>query len=133
LKEYLYRIVGLIAKIHEKLMSINDAKGYGFTDKQLHFFVIGAIGMLGIFVIYPLFKWLADKGHVMIIAWLYVLTVLIVITFAIEIGQKITNTGIMEFADIVSGLTGFFVFFLIFAMIRGVFHLFVDFVKGEKE
>ena len=36
----------------------------------------------------------------MVIAWIYVFTLIIVITFAIEIGQKVTNTGNMEFADI---------------------------------
>jgi len=132
LKELLYRIVGFTAKIHEKLMMINDVKGYGFTDKQLHFFVIGALGMLGIFVIYPIFKWLAETGHVMVIAWTYVVTLLVVLTFSIEIGQKITNTGVMDFADIVSGLLGFFAFFLIFALVRGIFHLLIRLVKGEE-
>ena len=36
-------------------------------------------------------------------------TLIIVITFAIEIGQKVTNTGNMEFADIVFGVVGFIV------------------------
>lgn len=39
-------------------------------------------------------------------------TLIIVITFAIEIGQKVTNTGNMEFADIVFGVVGFIVMFL---------------------
>ncbi len=48
----------------------------------------------------------------MVIAWIYVFTLIIVITFAIEIGQKVTNTGNMEFADIVFGVVGFIVMFL---------------------
>lgn len=40
-------------------------------------------------------------------------TLIIVITFAIEIGQKVTNTGNMEFADIVFGVVGFIVMFFI--------------------
>lgn len=117
----LYYIVELIAKVHNKLLSLNDNYEYNFTDKELHFLVIGAIGMLFIFVVYPLFKWLAKNNHVMVIAWIYVFTLIIVITFAIEIGQKVTNTGAMEFADIVYGVVGFIVMFFIFSVIRGIY------------
>uniref|UniRef100_UPI0040561AEF hypothetical protein n=1 Tax=Acetatifactor sp. TaxID=1872090 RepID=UPI0040561AEF len=121
LKELLYLIVEIIAKIHNKLLSFNDNFEYNFTDKELHFLVIGALGMCFIFVVYPIFKWLAKNNHVMVIAWIYVLTVIIVITFAIEIGQKATGTGAMEFADIVFGIVGFIVMFLVFSMIRGIY------------
>ena len=40
-----------------------------------------------ILVIYPIFLALAGSGHVMIIAWIYVFTLIVVITFAIEIKQ----------------------------------------------
>ena len=58
------------------------------------------------------------KNHVLAIAWIYVFTLIIVITFAIEIGQKMTGTGNMEFADFVFGVAGFMVFFAIFYVIR---------------
>lgn len=119
----LYFIVELIAKIHNKLLSLNDAFEYDFTDKELHFLVIGALGMVMIFVVYPVFKWLARNNHVMVISWIYVFTLIIVITFAIEIGQKVSNTGAMEFADIMFGLVGFLVMFAIFSFGRGVYHL----------
>lgn len=101
-------MIEYVAKIHNYIMGLNDKYEYDFSDKQLHFLVIGVIGMLLIFIVYPLFKWLARTGHVMVIAWIYVFTVILVITFAIEIGQKVTNTGNMEFADIVFGVVGFF-------------------------
>ncbi|MEE1251042.1 MAG: hypothetical protein UHU19_17695 [Lachnospiraceae bacterium] len=122
MKEFLYKIVEYIAKIHSFIMGLNDRYEYNFTDKQLHFLVIGILGMAMIFVVYPLFKWLARKNHVMVIAWIYVFTLIIVITFAIEIGQKVTNTGNMDFADIVFGVVGFFVMFAIFALIRSIYH-----------
>ena len=53
--------------------------------------------------------------------WFYVFTVIIVLTFAIEIGQKVTGTGAMEFADIVFGIVGFIVMFLIFALMRAIY------------
>ena len=123
MRTLLYLIVELIAKIHNKLLSSNDAFEYDFTDKELHFLVIGALGMIMIFVVYPVFKWLARNNHVMVISWIYVFTLIIVITFAIEIGQKVSNTGAMEFADIMFGLVGFLVMFAIFSFGRGVYHL----------
>lgn len=123
MKEVLYGLVRLMAKIHNYLMRLNDAFEYNFSDKELHFLVIGALGMCMLFVVYPLFKWLAQKKHIMVIAWIYVFTMILVITFAIEIGQKVTNTGNMEFADIVFGVMGFIGMFAVFAAVRGIYHL----------
>ena len=114
----LKELVMLIAYFHEKLIDWNVLNGYDLTDKQLHFLVIGVLGLAMIFVINPIFTLLAKKNHVMVISWIYVVTVLIVITFAIEIGQKWSGTGVMEFKDIAFGMLGFFAFFLLFALIR---------------
>ena len=57
----------------------------------------------------------------MVVAWIYVFTLIIVITFAIEIGQKVSNTGNMEFADIMFGVIGFIVMFFIFSIIREIY------------
>ncbi len=122
MRELLYGITEIIARIHNYIMHMNDRFEYDFSDKDLHFLVIGIMGMLMIFVVYPLFKWLAGKNHVMVIAWIYVFTLIIVITFAIEIGQKISNTGNMEFADIMFGVMGFIVMFAVFAVIRSIYH-----------
>ena len=102
---------------------MSDAFEYNFTDKELHFFVIGILGMGMIFIIHPIFKWLVKNNHIMVISWGYVFTVIIVLSFAIEIGQKITNTGMMEFADIMFGLVGFMVMFSIFIFFREIYHL----------
>ena len=131
MREFLYLIVELIAAIHNEILSWNDAWEYTFTDKELHFIVIGIIGMGMIFVIYPIFKWLAKRNCIMTITWIYVFTLIIVLTFAIEIGQKVTGTGMMEFADIMFGLVGFIVMFAIFAGIREIFHLICRFLKEK--
>ena len=93
-------MVIFVAKIHNYILSLNDAYEKNFTDKQLHFLVIGILGMLILMVIYPLFK-LLSENHILVIAFIYVFTVIVVITFAIEIGQKISDSGTMDFADIV--------------------------------
>ena len=92
MKTSLYAIVEALAKIHDKLLSLNDAYEYNFSDKQLHFLVIGIIGMALIFLVHPIFTMLAKKNHVMVISWIYVFTVIIVLTFAIEIGQQVTKS-----------------------------------------
>lgn len=121
--EILYLVIEYITKIHSYIMKLNDAYEYNFTDKELHFLVIGVVGMLLVFVIHPLFLLLAKHKHVMVITWIYVFTLILMFTFAIEIGQKITQTGVMEFEDILFGISGFFVMFAIFAVVREVFHL----------
>lgn len=133
MKEFLYTIVEYIARIHSYILRLNDAYEYNFTDKELHFLVIGILGMAFIFVIYPIFKWLAKHDHVMTITWIYVFTLIIVITFAIEIGQKVTNTGNMEFADIVMGVFGFIVMFLVFAVIREIYKGIRSLIKKKEE
>lgn len=113
-------MVIFVAKIHNYILSLNDAYEKNFTDKQLHFLVIGIWGMLILMVIYPLFK-LLSENHILAIAFIYVFTVIVVITFAIEIGQKISDSGTMDFADIVFGIAGFLLMFVIFAVIRQIF------------
>lgn len=133
MKAFLYYIVELIARIHGYLLRLNDSFEYNFSDKELHFLVIGIMGMAFIFIVYPVFKWLAKHDHVMVIAWIYVFTLIIVITFAIEIGQKVTNTGNMEFADIMMGVFGFIVMFFIFALIREVYKGIRRLIRGFRE
>lgn len=120
MKELLYWIVGWITKVHHYILRLNDAFEYNFTDKELHFLIIGVLGMGFIFAIYPVFKWLANRNHIMTITFIYAFTLIIVITFAIEIGQKVTNTGNMEFADIMMGVLGFVLMYGVFATVRQI-------------
>ena len=124
LKQLLYWIVGQAARIHEYILRLNDAFEYNFSDKTLHFLVVGILGMVLVFLLYPLFRFLARRHHEFTITWIYVFTLIIVITFAIEIGQKVTGTGSMEFADIMFGVFGFILMFAVFAAVRGIFRLF---------
>ncbi len=129
MNKFLMYMINIIYTAHNKILSLNDAYEYNFTDKELHFIVIGIIGMLMIFAIYPLFKWLAKHNHIMTITWIYVFTLVIVLTFAIEIGQKAGRNGSMEFADIVFGVVGFLAMFIVFAVVRGIFHLIIRLIK----
>lgn len=108
-KQLLGYIVKIVAIIHTYIMSLNDKFELFLSDKMLHFIVVAALGMFLLLIVYPLFKWLIDENKLILVAWIYVFTILIAITLLIEIGQDYSGTGDMDFADIVSGLLGFIV------------------------
>ena len=119
MKQALYAIVGLVASFHDRILTLNDSFPSVLSDKQLHFLVIGIFGMLLYFAVNGVFVRLVRRGHLMAVSWIYVFTVILVVTFAIEIGQYVTHTGVLEFADIVYGVVGFLIFFGAFAAARG--------------
>lgn len=129
----LYNFVMLITRVHNYLLTLNNQFENSFTDKELHFLIVGAFGLGLVFVLHPIFLWLAKHDHTMIISFLYVFTVVLVLTFAIEIGQGYYGTGAMEFDDVVYGVAGFLSFFLVFAVIRGFIHLVMHFIRSEDE
>ena len=106
--KYLNMIIRWMARAHDAILTLNDSFETHFSDKQLHFLVIGAVGLGLILLIYPVFRLLARRNRVLAITWIYVFTVLTVLAFAIEIGQTLSGTGSMDFADVVAGMTGFF-------------------------
>lgn len=120
LKQFLYWVVGILSRCHGWIMALNDRYAFRFSDKTLHFLVIGLVGMGIFFLVHPIFVALVRRKHEIVISWIYTFTVILVITFAIEIGQKVTGTGNMEFADIVFGVVGFLLMFLVFALIRWI-------------
>lgn len=128
----LYKMVELIARVHTYLLTLNDTYELYFTDKELHFIIIGLLGMAMVLVIYPVFKYLINRKMYLTMTWIYVFTIVIVITFAIEIGQKVTHTGNMEFADILYGVVGFIAMFTVFAIIVGIFRLIIYLIKRIK-
>ena len=120
IKEFLYNITMIVAKIHDYIMKLNNNLANPFTDKQLHFIVMGTLGMFMVLIIYPLFKYLSKK-NIMSITFLYVVTFMLMLIFSIEIGQQVTNTGLLDFEDIVLGISGFIIFFLIFISIKTIY------------
>lgn len=118
--------VVLMAKFHDKILSIF---GGTLSDKWLHFLFIGLIGFAMLMIVQPLFKWLASHDGTILITFIYVFTLILVLTFAIEIGQWYSHTGDMDFYDIASGVAGFFVFFGIYL----VFYLVYRNIKDKDE
>ncbi len=133
MKKWLMFAVAEIAKIHDYFLTLNDGFPTVLSDKQLHFLVVGLMGMILFFVVHPLFKALAKKGHIIAVSWFYVFTLILGMTFAVEIGQQVTHSGTMEFADIVFGVAGFLTMFGIFALIRMFVMLVVWLINKNKK
>ena len=127
-----YNMIYFISRIHTYFLTWNDQIENSFTDKQLHFIIFGFFGLAMLLVLHPIFLWLSKTGHTMVISFFYVLTLILVLTFAIEIGQGFTGTGIMEFADAESGVTGFLLFACIFLVIRAIVHLIIRIARPDK-
>ena len=118
----LRKIVEYIAVIHDFIQNFLELNFGVKDDKIMHFIVIGIIGFVLMTLLKPLFKYLVKHKMVVTIDFIYCFSFIIVLTFAIEIGQKITGTGDMEFSDIAYGIGGFllfaFIYFVLYSIIR---------------
>lgn len=114
IKELLKESTVFMAQTHDYLLRLNDIFSLGLDDKQLHFIVMAAIGMILFFAVHFVFKRLA-RFSISALSFIYVFTVMTVLGFAIEIGQRLTGTGEMDFGDVAAGLYGVVVFFFIYA------------------
>jgi hypothetical protein len=115
--EIIKLIVQVVNNFHDLLIKITNSLGFTLTDKELHFWLIGLIGILLFAVTQIVFK-IFSKWSITAISFIYTFTILIIIVFAIEIQQKITGRGNMEFADIAAGIYGFFFLFSIYLVIK---------------
>lgn len=106
-------IIYFMEKIQLFFKGIVDTNHLNIDDKMLHFYVFGFLCLFIYIVVHFAFKRIA-KYNLKIISWFYTLTVAIVLAFAIEVGQKASNSGHMEFGDIAYGIYGFLVFYMIF-------------------
>ncbi len=116
--EMLLRELTLImAQVHDSLMRLNDGFELRLGDKDLHFVIMALAAMLLFFLVHAVFRRLA-KWSITAVSFIYVFTVMTVLGFAIEIGQRISGTGEMDFADIVAGLYGVLAFFAVYSAYR---------------
>lgn len=115
--EILKLVASFINDLHDKVLDIVSIGGYSLNDKQLHFIFMALIGIIIFAFTQIIFKKLS-KYSITAISFIYTLTVMVVIVFAIEIQQKLTNRGNMEFADIAYGLYGFIYIFLVYLLTK---------------
>lgn len=122
----------IMAQVHESLMRLNDGFALSLTDKDLHFIIMALLGMLLFWVVHFVFSRVA-KWSITVISFIYVFTVMTGLSFAIEIGQRITGTGNMDFGDVVAGLNGVLTFFAVYTVYRLVLLFAGSAIKRIKE
>ena len=128
--EMLLRELTLImAQVHNSLMRLNDGFELSLGDKDWHFIVMAVLGMVLFWVVHAVFKRLA-KWSITAVSFIYVFTVMTVLGFAIEIGQRISGTGEMDFGDVVAGLYGVLAFFAVYTIYRIVIMLIGRIFRG---
>jgi len=122
MEQVLKVIASILNNVHDSIVYISKYLGFKPTDQELHFWVIGIIGIIIFFVAEVTFKRLA-KWSISVISFIFTSTVLMVFVFGLEIEQKITGRGNMEFSDITSGLWGFGAIFGIYLITRVIVYL----------
>ena len=116
MKEIILVLTEIINNIHDFiLIFVSDTLNLNATDKDLHFWIMGIIGII-IFIFVLVLSNIISRLRfgITILSFIYTFTVMVVLVFAIEIQQALTSRGNMEFQDAAIGLWGFIVFFLIF-------------------
>lgn len=134
MKEFIQILAEIVNNIHDFiLVFVSNNINSNVTDKDLHFWIMGIIGIL-IFITVLFISNLISRLRfgITILSFLYTFTVMIVLVFAIEIQQALTSRGNMEFQDAVVGLWGFIVFFLVFVVISSLFILIKRFFKQTR-
>jgi hypothetical protein len=112
----------LLNNVHDFInVYANQYLNLGLNDKDLHFWIMGIIGIFIFLIVLIMSKFISKmRFGITILSFLYTFTFMVVLVFAIEIQQAITNRGNMEFQDAIVGLWGYVVFFLVFAIIAFV-------------
>lgn len=137
MKEIILLLTEMVNKAHDIIMSLSSSFGLELTDKDLHLWVMGIIGIFIFLFVQVTFKIIA-KWSITAISFFYTFTVMVVLVFAIEIQQKITSRGNMEFNDAVIGLWGFILFFIAYLLVRffiwsvkQISHTYYDKIKNK--
>lgn len=119
MKEIIILITEIVNGIHDLLTDITESLGWNLTDKDLHLWVFGIIGILCFSFVHAIFK-VISKYSITALSFFYTFTVLLVIVFAIEIQQKVTGRGEMSFDDAIISIWGFLVFFFVYLVLKGI-------------
>lgn len=119
LKEFILLLTEVVNALHDLIGSSTKTAGLELTDKDLHLWVFGIVGLCSFLFVHFIFRILA-KYSVTSISFIYTFSLMVILVFAIEIQQKITGRGKMEFDDAVVSLWGFLLFFAVFLFLKGI-------------
>lgn len=118
MKQLEYELAAWLAKLHSLIMRLNDPFEQQLSDRQLQILVVGILGMALFALVHPLIRWLARRGYEMAVSWLLTLILVVLLLFGVEIGQLTTATVIMDFSDLLLGVTGFLGLFFLYLLLH---------------
>lgn len=125
------KIITVVTYLHTEILGLNDSYELYLSDKELHFYVVAIFGFILLVLLFPLFNYLVKRKKTLYITWIYVFTFLLAFTLLIEVGQKLSGTGDMDYMDTIAGLVGFLLVSLIVFILRWLF-MFIRFLFGGK-
>ena len=125
------KIITVVTYLHTEILGLNDSYELYLSDKELHFYVVAIFGFILLVVLFPLFNFLVKRKKTLYITWIYVFTFLLAFTLLIEVGQKLSGTGDMDYMDTIAGLVGFLLVSLIVFVLRWLF-MFIRYLFGGK-
>ena len=99
-------VLDFINDLHDAALSVVNIEKYPLADKWLHFFVVGVAGLVLFAYIHAALVWLSKYG-IATISFVYTITIIFVLSLAIEMEQFITERGRVDLMDVVAGLCGF--------------------------
>ena len=114
-------VVSAVNRLHDGLLVAVRALGLRLDDKQLHFWMLGLMGITLFVVVDVAFRWVS-KWSVSALSFIYTLTILVVVALAMEIQQQITGRGALDFNDILAGIWGFVTLFCVYLLVRLTVH-----------
>ena len=122
-KDIIVKAVSLVTYMHGRILGINDSNELFLSDKELHFYTVAVFGVILLFCLYPLFRYMVKRNKTLLITWIFVFVFLVGFTLLIEVGQKLTGTGDMDYLDTMAGLLGFIIASVILLIIREIWLL----------
>ncbi|MGR9048549.1 hypothetical protein ACQ4XT_07975 [Halobacillus faecis] len=125
MREVILLLADVVNVWHDVILKFTRLMGWNLTDKDLHFWVIGILGIIGLIFVDILFHAIA-KWSITAISFLFTFAMVLVFVFAVEIQQKITGSGNMEFADAFVSVLGFFLF-------CGIYFVFIGIIRAIKK
>ncbi|WP_226581298.1 hypothetical protein [Halobacillus litoralis] len=132
MKEIILLLADVVNVWHDVILKFSHMMGWDLSDKDLHFWVIGILGIIGLLFVDILFHALA-KWSISAISFLFTFAMVLVFVFAVEIQQKITGSGNMEFADAFVSMLGFFFFCSIYFIIRLISKGIQKYLKNKED
>lgn len=125
----------VINSLHDSILALIQQSGTPISDKELHFWVFGLIGMIIFFCSHAAFKYLQRWG-LGAVSFVFTGIILAILAVGIEIEQYITSRGQMDTLDVLAGLAGFLAFFLAYCLLVLIVRMFlviVGAITGRKK